>query len=223
MGRLGRARLALAGLVLGACGQDTVGTLPEARGELAEYFPLRPGTSYLYRRDGDPQQTSTLSVRSAEGGVMELELVPSDPEAVRIAMLVRVGLNRVEVLRLDRGAVRIELEQPLTALVFPLLEGVAFSGTTSLELLGARLGVNLLGVTEDVGEAEVLDRTYGRSFFVDVTVQTDLLGRTRVELILAPDLGPVQVKVVSPAVEQLGLDGVELRLELLERTGGTLP
>jgi hypothetical protein len=218
MKRVALCALLLA-LGLAACGDDGPLTFPLPEGTLAEYFPLSAGSTYLYRLNGDPAQTATLSVRDS-GGSLDLELVSADPAFRRIALLVRIAGDRVEVLRLDRGAVRVELDPALAALRFPLREGVSYSSSTRLRLLGGQLGVNLLGVPAQFGQHTVLDRTYPRAFSVDISIQTDLLGRSRVELVLAEGLGPVQIRVVSPAVQQLGFEGLQLQLQLLQHTGG---
>jgi hypothetical protein len=214
-----RGTLLLWLLATGACGEDGLLDFPEPRGAVAELLALAPGAELHYRLDGDPRQSATLRVLAAEGGLWLLELRASDPEVPRTALLVRPAADALDVLRVERGAVRVELDPPLRVLAGPLERGRAFSSATAITLLGGRLGVNLLGVTRAFGEQIVLGTAYEAAFSVDVSVQTDLLGRTRVELVLARGAGPVLVRVVSPAVEQLGLAGVRVQLELTGRSG----
>ncbi len=201
-------------LLLSACGDDTVEPWPASSGSMADYFPLSAGSELVFRVDGDPKQTAVLQVLES-GDFLDFELTFSDPEQPRMAVRARIGQERIEVSRLERGSVRVELDPSLAGLVFPLKAGVAFSSSTIVEFLGRKFGVNLFGVPEAKGIVTVLGAEYERTYAVPVTARIDFLGKHRVDLLLAPGVGPVRVLVVSPAVEALGLSGVELRLELV--------
>lgn len=209
---------------LAACGgEDTVLEFPQPEGSQADYFPLHSGDIYIYRVNGDPLRTATLRVQSVGNGIDEFELTFSGGNTPRMAVLAHVASAQIDLQRFERAAVRVELDPTLAAIEFPLQQGRSYNSTTRIEFLGGRLGVDLMGVSNDFGETTVLRRTYAHTFSVSITTQVDLLGQTRVEMELAQGIGPVSARLLSPAIENLGLEGLELRLELLEAQGRNLP
>jgi hypothetical protein len=213
-----------AGFLLGlaACGDEGTVTLPVPEGTLAAYFPLAAGSRFVYRLNGDPAKTATLTVRDA-GGTLEFELLASDPAVRRIALLANIGADSVDVRRVERGPVRVDLDPAVAGLKFPLREGRGYSSRTRIQFLGGQLGISLFGLAKKFGPQMVLQNTYPHVFSVDVTVQTDLLGTTLVQLQLAEGVGPVAARVVSPALTRLNLEGLEMKLDLISKTGGTSP